>query len=85
MLYYIIPIGTFKNKSVEVIKETLDKYSNKYLSSMNLNLSFVYSNNNGLLYGLDCGDFNSSEEQNVGDIMLRFSDILLKEPNIYFA
>lgn len=85
VLYYIIPIGTFKNKSVEVIKETLDKYSNKYLSSMNLNLSFVYSNNNGLLYGLDCGDFNSSEEQNVGDIMLRFSDILLKEPNIYFA
>lgn len=85
MLYYIIPRETFKNKSVEVIKETLDKYSNKYLSSINLNLSFVYSNNNGILYGLDCGKFNSSEEQNVGDIMLRFSDVLLKEPNIYFA
>ncbi|WP_346888167.1 hypothetical protein [Clostridium sp. UBA1056] len=83
-MYYIVPENTFKTENEDKIKKIINNYSNKYLAEKKLYLNIVLSNENGLLYELKYNNFTSKDE-NIGDIMIRFSNLLINDYNVYLA
>lgn len=83
-MYYIVPDTTYGGKSINEIDTIIKNSSSKYLSSKNLYLNLVSSNGDGLLYELDDSNFNL-DPKNIGDIMLKFLDIIFNESKVYLA
>lgn len=83
-MFYIIPKETYGKKDVDDVNALLQNYCKKYLHSKKLELNLVSVNDSGLLYELDYSKFNREDEY-IGDIMLKFLNLILKDGNLYLA